>query len=150
MRHFWLNEGWTTYFERLLLLALHSPAERDFSYIIGRNSLSKAVAEMAKEPRYQRLVIPFRFGEDPDDGYSTIPYEKGSNFLLYLGRGMTIPHLNVVDLFPLHRTSSWWFGRLPPVRERLRPDIQRQIDQNRGLESAFVCLLPEIRGRRED
>lgn len=30
-------------------------------------------------------MIPYTFGEDPDDAYSSIPYEKGSNFLLYLG-----------------------------------------------------------------
>jgi leukotriene-A4 hydrolase len=36
-------------------------------------------------PKYQRLVIDFEPGEDPDDAYSSIPYEKGSNFLLYLG-----------------------------------------------------------------
>lgn len=27
-----------------------------------------------------------QFGEDPDDAYSSIPYEKGANFLLYLER----------------------------------------------------------------
>ena len=37
------------------------------------------------KPKYQRLVIDFEPGEDPDDAYSSIPYEKGSNFLLYLG-----------------------------------------------------------------
>lgn len=37
-------------------------------------------------PKYQRLIIDFEKGEDPDDAYSTIPYEKGANFLLYLGK----------------------------------------------------------------
>ncbi len=31
-------------------------------------------------------MIDFETGEDPDDAYSTIPYEKGANFLLHLER----------------------------------------------------------------
>jgi len=47
--------------------------------------LSEALSNYADRPKYQRLVIDFEPGEDPDDAYSSIPYEKGSNFLLYLG-----------------------------------------------------------------
>ncbi|KAG8745452.1 hypothetical protein FRC10_007995 [Ceratobasidium sp. 414] len=78
--------GWTTYTERLLQRALHGPAERDFSYIIGKKALDDALAEYENNPKFQRLVIDYSFGEDPDDAYSSIPYEKGSNFLLYLER----------------------------------------------------------------
>jgi leukotriene-A4 hydrolase len=83
--HFWLNEGWTTYIERLLQQFLHSPAERGFRYVIGSTALSEALTNYADKPKYQRLVIDFESGEDPDGAYSSIPYEKGSNFLLYLG-----------------------------------------------------------------
>jgi leukotriene-A4 hydrolase len=31
-------------------------------------------------------VLDLEKGEDPDDVYSTIPYEKGSNFLLHIER----------------------------------------------------------------
>ncbi len=39
----------------------------------------------ANNPKYQRLVIEFEEGEDPDEAYSSIPYEKGANFILHLG-----------------------------------------------------------------
>ncbi|CCO33323.1 leukotriene-A4 hydrolase [Rhizoctonia solani AG-1 IB] len=84
--HFWLNEGWTTYTERLLKGILHSPAERDFSYIIGEKALIDALEQYNDRPKFQRLVIEYSYGEDPDDAYSRVPYEKGSNFLLYLER----------------------------------------------------------------
>lgn len=71
--------------ERVLLQVLYSPAERGFSYLIGYKSLTDALKLYESQPRYQRLVIDFSIGEDPDDAYSTIPYEKGSNFILYLG-----------------------------------------------------------------
>ncbi|KAI0344189.1 hypothetical protein BDW22DRAFT_1427828 [Trametopsis cervina] len=82
--HFWLNEGFTTYMERVLQSKLHSPAERGFAYVIGRKGLEDALKSYEHLPKYQRLVHNFAVGEDPDDAYSDIPYEKGANFLLHL------------------------------------------------------------------
>jgi leukotriene-A4 hydrolase len=53
--------------ERVLQGALHGPAEREFSYIIGRKALNEALKQYASRPKYQRLVIEYQFGEDPDD-----------------------------------------------------------------------------------
>jgi leukotriene-A4 hydrolase len=72
--------------ERVLAEKIHGPAERGFSYIIGRKSLNDSLASYKDRPKYQRLYIEFERGEDPDDAYSTIPYEKGANFLLHLGQ----------------------------------------------------------------
>lgn len=69
--HFWLNEGWTTYIERLLLEVIHTPADRGFSFIIGYKALQDALKLYVDTPKYQRLVIEFEKGEDPDDAYST-------------------------------------------------------------------------------
>lgn len=71
--------------ERLLIQTLHSPAERGLSYIIGRKGLKDDLENYKDKPKYQRLVIELEKGEDPDDAYSRVPYDKGSNFLLYLG-----------------------------------------------------------------
>jgi len=84
--HFWLNEGWTTYIERLLQQVLHFPAHRGFSFLIGSKALNDALREYEDKPKYQRLIINFEIGEDPDDAYSSIPYEKGANFILHLER----------------------------------------------------------------
>ncbi|PBK87275.1 hypothetical protein ARMGADRAFT_972092 [Armillaria gallica] len=91
--HFWLNEGWTTYMERLLLQVIHSPADRGFSFLIGYKSLVDDLELYANQPKYQRLVIEFEKGEDPDDAYSKVPYEKGANLILHLER--TIGGLDV-------------------------------------------------------
>ncbi|KAG8882806.1 hypothetical protein FRB97_007740 [Tulasnella sp. 331] len=79
---------------RVLQGALHGALERDFSYIIGKKSLDDALKQYTEKRKYQRLVIPYTYGEDPDDAYSTVPYEKGSNFLLYLER-----QLGGLDIF---------------------------------------------------
>ncbi|KAF8308664.1 zincin [Clavulina sp. PMI_390] len=84
--HFWLNEGWTRWLETVLLGIVLGPAERDLRFIVGRKALKGALERFSKTPRYRRLVIDFEVGEDPDGAYSSVPYEKGSNFLLYLER----------------------------------------------------------------
>lgn len=88
---FWLNEGWTVYLERLILQEIHGGyhsadgrAARGFSYIIGAKALQDALEQYKTTPRFQRLVPVFHGFEDPDDAFSSIPYEKGSNFLLHL------------------------------------------------------------------
>ena len=91
--HFWLNEGWTTYIERVLLQILYSPAERALSFVIGTKTLNDSLKLYQDRPKYQRLCISFEKGEDPDDAYSTIPYEKGANFLLHLGEQLNLHFL---------------------------------------------------------
>jgi len=83
---FFLNEGWTTYVERLLQQVLHGPAERGFSFIIGYKALEESLKQYKDRPKYQRLIVDFEYGEDPDDAYSSIPYEKGANLILHLER----------------------------------------------------------------
>ncbi len=84
--HFWLNEGWTTYLERLLMREVHGEGERQLSYIVGRRALKQDLALNKDNLRFQRLVVEYKENEDPDDGYNQVPYEKGSNFLLHLER----------------------------------------------------------------
>lgn len=64
----------TTYLERLLVQALHGPAERGLSYIIGAKALQDSLDgfEEKKMGRFQRLVTEYHEGEDPDDAFSTV------------------------------------------------------------------------------
>lgn len=75
-----MNEGWTTYCERILIRQLQGEAGRGFSYIIGQKSLKDSLKEYEKagQHNYQKLEVPFQFGEDPDDAFSTVPYDKVS------------------------------------------------------------------------
>ncbi|EIW86245.1 hypothetical protein CONPUDRAFT_94541 [Coniophora puteana RWD-64-598 SS2] len=85
--HFWLNEGWTTYMERTLQLKLHgSEAYRGFAFKGGLKGLKEDCDLYAKRgnTRYQQLQILYEKGENPDDAYGQVPYEKGSNLILHL------------------------------------------------------------------
>lgn len=83
--HFWLNEGWTVYLERRIMSSLHGEAHRHFSAIIGWKALTDAINNYGEDHEYTKL-IPDLKGKDPDDAFSSIPYEKGSTFLWYLER----------------------------------------------------------------
>ncbi|KAL8943510.1 MAG: hypothetical protein Q9216_001045 [Gyalolechia sp. 2 TL-2023] len=83
--HFWLNEGWTTYLERRIQAAVHGEPHRDFSAIIGWKALSDSVANFGEEHEFTKLVVDLK-GKDPDDAFSSVPYEKGFHFLYYLER----------------------------------------------------------------
>ena len=82
--HFWLNEGWTTWFQRKIMARMKdNPKFLDFDAISGRKALQDTVREM--EPENTCLVLNNGDG-DPDDSYSRVAYEKGFTFLLYLER----------------------------------------------------------------
>ncbi|KAL8722034.1 MAG: hypothetical protein Q9225_001410 [Loekoesia sp. 1 TL-2023] len=81
--HFWLNEGWTTYLERRIQAAVHGEPHRDFSAIIGWKALSDSIQQFGEEHEFTKLVIDLK-GKDPDDAFSSVPYEKGFHFLYYL------------------------------------------------------------------
>lgn len=80
--HFWLNEGWTVWFQRKIMCKIKRNSKfLDFDAIGGRKALSDAVERMAK--KNCRLVLNIG-DDDPDDTYSKVAYEKGFTFLLYL------------------------------------------------------------------
>ncbi|KAJ3565633.1 hypothetical protein NP233_g7504 [Leucocoprinus birnbaumii] len=133
--HFWLNEGWTTFMERVLQQYLHSPAHRDFSYLIGNQALKEALQEYEDRPKYQRLQISFEKGEDPDDAYSSVPYEKGANFLLHIERT-----LGGLDVFlPYARDYVSTFSgksiRTEDWKEHLYGYFKSQPDKIKALDS---------------
>ncbi len=78
--HFWLNEGWTTYLERRIAAAMHGEAHRHFSAIIGWKALEGSIERYGKDHPYTKLIVDLK-GKDPDDAFSTIPYEKGFHAL---------------------------------------------------------------------
>lgn len=83
-QHFWLNEGWTVYLERRIVGAMHGEKMRQFHFIMGWNDLIGSVDSLPKI-EYSKLVQDLKHGAiDPDDVFSSVPYEKGSNFIYHL------------------------------------------------------------------
>jgi aminopeptidase N len=83
MEHFWLNEGFTTWAERRILAALHGDDGEVLAWAIGQHALDTAVARFGIDSPLTRLRTQLH-GVDPDDAFSTIPYEKGARFVVVL------------------------------------------------------------------
>ena len=78
---FWLNEGFTTYFEMRIMEAVYG---RDHSEMIASISHQDMVQDinalMDSEPEVTSLKMKMDQG-DPDDGVGAVAYDKGYNFL---------------------------------------------------------------------
>lgn len=81
-RHFWINEGFTVKLERRILAHIYGPGREGLDAKAGRQSLSEFVSYVGQDHKHTSLVSKLQDGEDPDDYFSCIPYEKGYNFLL--------------------------------------------------------------------
>lgn len=82
--HFWLNEGWTVWLERKIISRVKGSAEHlKLSATAGWKTLTDAVAGFGEDSEYTKLVRAPTDG-DPDDAFSSVPYEKGFNLLYYL------------------------------------------------------------------
>jgi leukotriene-A4 hydrolase len=79
-RDFWLNEGFTTYFENRIMETLYGPERAAMLRALGRRDLNDKLAELKDKPGDQLLHIDLT-GRDPDDGATSVPYEKGALFL---------------------------------------------------------------------
>ncbi len=79
---FWMNEGFTVYFERRIMEALYGKPFADMQAVLGYQDLEDNVNELGKDSRDTDLKLQLK-DRDPDDGMTSIAYEKGY-FLLRL------------------------------------------------------------------
>ncbi|BFZ64160.1 Leucyl aminopeptidase yscIV [Saitoella coloradoensis] len=88
--HFWLNEGWTVYLERKILREMHGEEARQFSALIGYQALVDSVDEFTEQGHleYTRLIPDLTGCKDPDDAFSSVPYEKGFALLYHIEKSI--------------------------------------------------------------
>lgn len=82
---FWINEGFTVYFENRIMEKLYG---RDYSEMLAslsQQDLKIEVENFVREGKGEdtRLKLDLE-NRNPDDGVTTIPYDKGYSFLRYL------------------------------------------------------------------
>ena len=78
---FWLNEGFTVYFENRIMEALYGKEISDMLSLLSYQGLRDEVTEiMDRNPSDTHLKLHLE-GRNPDDGMSAIAYDKGYFFL---------------------------------------------------------------------
>ena len=170
--HFWLNEGWTTYLERRIQAAVHGEPHRDFSAIIGWKALSDSVREFGDQHEFTKLVIDLK-GKDPDDAFSSVPYEKGFHFLYYLEKLLGksewdafVPYYfakykrKSVDSYDFKSTLLQFFEKNGVARERLnqvdwdawfyKPGLPPKPEFDTGMVDVCYTLAEKWKGLGSD
>jgi aminopeptidase N len=77
---FWLNEGFTVFFELRIMEALYGRERAAMLEVLGRRELTDEIARLGATSPDTRLHLDLS-GRNPDDGVSPIAYEKGAAFL---------------------------------------------------------------------
>jgi aminopeptidase N len=148
--HFWLNEGTTVYAERRIQEALHGEEAASLSWAIGQTALDQELERFAKEPGLTKLRQHLE-GIDPDDAFSSIPYEKGARLWALVertaGRATFDPVLR--DYIATFRftsiTSDDWLGF---IESRL-PGVLGKINARAWLdEPGIPANAPVFRSKR--
>ena len=90
---FWLNEGFTVYFERRIMEQLYGRPYAEMLQVLGEADLQHTIQELgpASPATHLRLHLA---GRDPDDGLTDIAYEKGCLLLLTLEQLVGRPRLD--------------------------------------------------------
>ena len=86
--NFWLNEGFTVFFERKIIqLAYPDNGEeiRKLQSLNGLSDLNEDIDQLIRNNLEKYTALLPNIGKDnPDNAFSTVPYEKGYNILYYL------------------------------------------------------------------
>ncbi len=77
-RDFWLNEGFTVYFEERILEAVYGP---DRAAMESALEVAQLKVEMAGLDERDQVLHVNLAGRDPEDGLTDVPYIKGAMFL---------------------------------------------------------------------
>lgn len=80
---FWLNEGFTVYFERRIMEAISGKDYSDMLSVLGYQDLIETINELGDTSSSTKLKLNLK-DKDPDDGMTDIAYEKGYFFLKFL------------------------------------------------------------------
>ena len=80
----WINEGFTTYVERMVQAQLW---DLNFAYteaFVGNTSMSSQVNIYGMQDQTYASLHPVLKGDNPDNSFSIVPFEKGFQLLAYI------------------------------------------------------------------
>ncbi|MBL0127491.1 MAG: M1 family metallopeptidase [Flavobacteriales bacterium] len=126
---FWLNEGFTVYFERRICEALYGVPYVDMLGVIGAQDLKATMEKLTRDgqPEDTRLYLDLD-GRNPDDGMTDVAYEKGCAMLRTLEALATRP---VFDAFLRNYFDTYAFQSM--TTEHFITHLQEHLLTPNGL-----------------
>lgn len=93
---FWLNEGWTTYFEHRILEEIYGKEELLLHMAVEERDLKRDLDRFFRDGKHNwtKLCVDLTENDDPDDVFSRIPYSKGAQFLHLLEQEVGREHFD--------------------------------------------------------
>ncbi|MCC7015458.1 MAG: M1 family metallopeptidase [Planctomycetes bacterium] len=77
-RDFWLNEGFTVYFEQRIMERVYGPERSNMEKVLGLREYEEELPTLDLGLRMLHLDL---VGRNPDDAVTSVPYQKGALFL---------------------------------------------------------------------
>lgn len=127
---FWLNEGFTVYFENRIMAALYGEERALMLQSLGWGELQSTLADLP--PADTRLKLDL-VGRDPDEGLTDVAYEKGAAFLRTIER-----------IVGRERFDAWLKGYFernafrPMTTELFLQDIRTHLVTTKALEDQLM------------
>lgn len=82
---FWLNEGFTVYFENRIMEVLHGKDYSEMLALLALQDLEEEVNQFLEDDKDKDTHLKLDLsGRNPDDGMTSIAYDKGYYFLRWL------------------------------------------------------------------
>ena len=126
---FWLNEGFTVYFENRIMEAVYGPARAEMLRQLGRADL---MAELETLPAADQTLHVDLAGRDPDDGFTSVPYDKGAAFLFTVESVVGRERLDAFLRGYFDRNAFGPDDERGPARRDGRPPVERRPGRARG------------------
>lgn len=129
-RDFWLNEGFTVYLERRILEDLYGKERADLEAVLAYNEL---LEEMEALPAKDQVLYVDLAGRDPDEGFTSVPYEKGALFLTAIERAVGRDAFDdfLREYFSQHSfqsiTTQQFLNYLDMQLFRVNPGLETQV-----------------------
>lgn len=145
-RDFWLNEGVTTYVENRIMEAVYGADRAAMLRVLERRDLADEIESLGGMNAPDTILHVDLKGRDPDEGATTIPYNKGAALLRLLeetfGRARFDPYLrSYFERFAFHSITTAQF--LADVRQRLVAGDAERERSVRLDEWAYTPGLPD-------
>jgi aminopeptidase N len=105
---FWLNEGFTDYFENRIMETLYGKPRADMLADLGWSDLQAAIQDAGGPTGADTRLHLDLAGRDPDDGMTDIAYQKGATFLRTIEKAVGRDRWDVYlkDYFARHAFQS--------------------------------------------